>query len=130
MSSHPKRRKKTALMQLFSALSRNWREVAALMQATSLFACLSDADPTIYSRYCITKVVSRQLSSPPTDQVHQNENSAPPRSRIREKLEDNPSQPKHLLTVWGVGYKFVEWPITQPCPARGTSSYRISPTDL
>lgn len=28
--------------------------------------------------------------------------------KIREKIEDNPSQPKYLLTVWRVGYKFVE----------------------
>ena len=26
--------------------------------------------------------------------------------RLREKIEINPSQPEHLLTVWGVGYKF------------------------
>lgn len=26
--------------------------------------------------------------------------------RLREKIEANPSQPQHLLTVWGVGYKF------------------------
>jgi DNA-binding response OmpR family regulator len=26
--------------------------------------------------------------------------------RLREKIEDNPSQPTRLLTVWGVGYKF------------------------
>lgn len=26
--------------------------------------------------------------------------------RLREKIEDNPSQPKLLKTVWGVGYKF------------------------
>ena len=26
--------------------------------------------------------------------------------RLREKLEDNPSQPKYIKTVWGVGYKF------------------------
>jgi DNA-binding response OmpR family regulator len=26
--------------------------------------------------------------------------------RLREKIEVNPSDPKHLLTVWGVGYKF------------------------
>ncbi len=26
--------------------------------------------------------------------------------RLREKVEPNPSDPKHILTVWGVGYKF------------------------
>ena len=26
--------------------------------------------------------------------------------RLREKIEKDPSQPSHLITVWGVGYKF------------------------
>ena len=26
--------------------------------------------------------------------------------RLREKLEDDPSDPAHLITVWGVGYRF------------------------
>jgi DNA-binding response OmpR family regulator len=26
--------------------------------------------------------------------------------RLREKIEGDPSKPKHLITVWGVGYKF------------------------
>lgn len=26
--------------------------------------------------------------------------------KIREKIEENPSNPKHIKTVWGVGYKF------------------------
>lgn len=26
--------------------------------------------------------------------------------KIREKVEEDPSKPRHLLTVWGVGYKF------------------------
>ncbi len=26
--------------------------------------------------------------------------------RLREKIENDPSRPMHLLTVWGVGYKF------------------------
>ena len=27
-------------------------------------------------------------------------------NRIREAIEENPANPKHLITVWGVGYKF------------------------
>jgi DNA-binding response OmpR family regulator len=27
--------------------------------------------------------------------------------RLREKIEDDPSSPRHVQTVWGVGYRFV-----------------------
>lgn len=27
--------------------------------------------------------------------------------RLREKIEENPAKPIHLITVWGVGYRFV-----------------------
>ena len=27
--------------------------------------------------------------------------------RLREKIETNPSEPTHLQTVWGVGYRLV-----------------------
>ncbi len=27
--------------------------------------------------------------------------------RLRNKIEDEPSQPKHLITVWGMGYKWM-----------------------
>lgn len=27
-------------------------------------------------------------------------------NRLREALEEDPSKPKHLITIWGVGYKF------------------------
>ena len=26
--------------------------------------------------------------------------------RLRMKVEDDPSQPRHLVTVWGMGYKW------------------------
>ena len=28
--------------------------------------------------------------------------------RLRMKVEENPSSPKHLITIWGIGYKWVE----------------------
>ena len=27
-------------------------------------------------------------------------------NRLRQKIEENPATPKHILTLWGVGYKF------------------------
>jgi DNA-binding response OmpR family regulator len=31
-------------------------------------------------------------------------------NRLRAKIEDDPAQPRYILTVWGVGYKFAENP--------------------
>ena len=27
-------------------------------------------------------------------------------SRLREKIEDDPADPRHIVTVWGAGYRF------------------------
>ena len=29
-------------------------------------------------------------------------------NRLRAKIEENPARPRYILTVWGVGYKFIE----------------------
>ena len=40
--------------------------------------------------------------------------------RLREKIEDDPSRPAHLETVWGAGYRFVA--VTgRPSPPRSRS---------
>ncbi|WP_298912207.1 response regulator transcription factor [uncultured Algimonas sp.] len=41
-------------------------------------------------------------------------------TRLRRKLEDNPSEPCHLLTVRGKGYRLVAEPESPPIPATGT----------
>ncbi|MGO3608403.1 MAG: winged helix-turn-helix domain-containing protein, partial [Enterococcus sp.] len=28
-------------------------------------------------------------------------------NRLREKIEENPSEPVHIQTVWGAGYRFI-----------------------
>ena len=28
--------------------------------------------------------------------------------KLRKKIEKNPSKPKHIITVWGIGYKFTD----------------------
>lgn len=38
-------------------------------------------------------------------------------NRLRAKIENNPSDPQYLITVWGVGYKFAD-PAEQPAKAR------------
>ena len=37
--------------------------------------------------------------------------------RLRKYIEDDPTQPRHLLTVRGVGYRFVAEPEPQPTPS-------------
>ncbi len=31
-------------------------------------------------------------------------------NRLRSKIEDDPAEPKYVLTVWGIGYRFAELP--------------------
>jgi len=31
-------------------------------------------------------------------------------NRLRSKVEPNPSQPRYIVTVWGVGYRFAREP--------------------
>jgi len=39
--------------------------------------------------------------------------------RLREKIERNPAHPRHLVTVWGVGYRFDTTPAAGPTDEDG-----------
>jgi DNA-binding response OmpR family regulator len=39
-------------------------------------------------------------------------------NRLRAKIEENPSQPEKIVTVWGVGYKFASGDAAEPIVAR------------
>ena len=54
----------------------------------------------VYSREALyTKIWSMDsLGNTATIPVHIN--------RLREAVEEDPANPKHILTIWGVGYKF------------------------
>lgn len=55
----------------------------------------------VYSRETLYTRIWRMdsLGNTATVPVHIN--------RIREAVEKDPAHPKHILTIWGVGYKFV-----------------------
>ena len=39
-------------------------------------------------------------------------------NRLRAKVEADPSEPRYILTVWGVGYRFTD-PVSDECEGRG-----------
>lgn len=44
--------------------------------------------------------------------------------RLRSKLEPNPRAPRYLLTIHGVGYRFLMFPADAPPPENRTTSWR------
>ena len=66
-----------------------------------LLAYLAATPKRVYTRTQLLEQVwdsSPEWQDPATVTVHIR--------RIRQKIEEQPDQPRHLVTVWGVGYKF------------------------
>jgi DNA-binding response OmpR family regulator len=65
-----------------------------------LLSCFAANPRTVFSRDQLLEQVwdMAYAGDPSTVTVHVR--------RLREKIERNPSEPRHLLTVWGVGYRF------------------------
>ncbi len=45
-------------------------------------------------------------------------------SRLRQKLQDNPKQPRYIKTIWGAGYQFLSTPrpLDEECPPSSVHS--------
>ena len=66
-----------------------------------LLAFLAAIPKRVYTRAQLLEQVwdsSPEWQDPATVTVHIR--------RIRQKIEEQPDHPRHLVTVWGVGYKF------------------------
>lgn len=76
------------------------RELSLPNKEFELLAFLMENPGIVFSRETLyTRIWGMDsLGSTDTIPVHIN--------RLREAVEENPSKPRHLLTVWGVGYKF------------------------
>lgn len=61
---------------------------------------MKHANTTLRKEYIFTKIWgSDSESEPSTLTVHIN--------KLRDKIEEDPKKPKRLVTVWGVGYRYV-----------------------
>lgn len=76
------------------------RELSLPNKEFELLAFLMENPGIVFSRETLYIRIwgMDSLGSTDTIPVHIN--------RLREAVEENPSKPRHLLTVWGVGYKF------------------------
>jgi DNA-binding response OmpR family regulator len=75
--------------------------VALTAREFDLLAFLAAAPRQVFSRAQLLEQVwhsSADYQDPSTVTVHIR--------RLRHKLETNPDQPRHLVNVWGVGYRF------------------------
>jgi two-component system, OmpR family, phosphate regulon response regulator PhoB len=75
--------------------------VALTAREFDLLAFLAAAPRQVFSRAKLLEQVwdsSADYQDPSTVTVHIR--------RLRHKLETNPDQPRHLVNVWGVGYRF------------------------
>jgi two-component system alkaline phosphatase synthesis response regulator PhoP len=78
------------------------REVLLTPMEFSILRFLSSNPGHVYSRQDILAAIWE------TAYEGYKRNIDPHVNRLRTKIEENPKKPKHVLTVWGVGYKFNE----------------------
>jgi DNA-binding response OmpR family regulator len=81
-------------------VSRQHQEIELTQKEFDLLLLLTRHPKQVFSRNQLLERVwgISDYIDPGTVTVHMR--------RLREKIEADPSDPKHILTIWGVGYKF------------------------
>lgn len=84
------------------SVKKDGEEVTLTIKEYDLILFLMKNAGKVYSRENLLNLVwgYDYIGDPRTVDVHIR--------RLREKLEDNPSEPRYILTKWGIGYYFSE----------------------
>lgn len=81
-------------------LSKNGTDIPLSSKETQLMAFFMDHPGQVFSKSQLYQQVWNEIiPDENTVTVHIN--------HLRAKLEDNPKAPRYIVTVWGLGYKFV-----------------------
>ena len=79
---------------------KNGREVSVTPRALDLLFALAAKPGTVLSRHDLLRMVWKHQAEVVTRTVDSHI------SELRQKLEDTPENPKHIITVWKAGYRF------------------------
>lgn len=79
---------------------RNEDEITLTYTEFEILQLLASNPGTVFSKEQIYDIVWKELYSGDYNIVMSHVRN------IREKIEDNPSKPVYIQTVWGVGYRF------------------------
>ena len=79
---------------------KNGREVSVTPRALDLLFALAAKPGTVFSRHDLLRIVWKHQAEVVTRTVDSHI------SELRQKLEDTPEDPKHIITVWKAGYRF------------------------
>ena len=79
---------------------KNGREVSVTPRALDLLFALAAKPGAVFSRHELLRAVWKHQADVVTRTVDSHI------SELRQKLEDVPEDPKHIVTVWKAGYRF------------------------
>jgi two-component system alkaline phosphatase synthesis response regulator PhoP len=79
---------------------KNGREVSVTPRALDLLFALAAKPGTVLSRHDLLRMVWKHQAEVVTRTVDSHI------SELRQKIEDTPENPKHIITVWKAGYRF------------------------